>query len=238
MKNIFLTIFTVPVLPIIIGFIGYLSSIPKNKLRLYSLAITIFFFTSLPITSYVISYPLINLSDTFKNNDFSEAQSIIVLTGGVKKNIVGEWVPSHETVRRIEIAKKISQDYSLPIIISGGKTSNKNQSEASISKIYFDLTDIFMEQKSLNTYQSAINLRKYCSEGNGTMLLISGMYHTLRSFLTFKTNKCKIKVYKYNRKFTYDLFIPSLSGLSNFNQVIYELSGLFYYTITNKIKII
>ena len=117
-------------------------------------------------------------------------------------------------------------------------TSNKNESEASISKIYFDLTNIIMEQKSINTYQSAINLRKYCSEGNGAMLLISGKYHSLRSFLTFKTNKCNIKIYKYNRKFTYDLFIPSLSGLSNFNQVIYELSGLFYYTITNKIKII
>ena len=238
MKNIFLTIFTIPVLPLIIAFLGYLSSIPKNKLKLYSLAITILFFTSLPITSYLISYPLTNLSATFQNNDFSEAESIIVLTGGVKKNIVGEWVPSQETARRVEIARKISQDYSLPMIISGGKTSNKNESEASISKIYFDLTNIIMEQKSINTYQSAINLRKYCSEGNGAMLLISGKYHSLRSFLTFKTNKCNIKIYKYNRKFTYDLFIPSLSGLSNFNQVIYELSGLFYYTITNKIKII
>ena len=85
MKDILLAIFTIPILPIIVSILGYLSSVQKIKLRFYSLSLAIFFFTSLPITSYILSYPLTSLSDNFKDNNFSNARSIIVLTGGIKK---------------------------------------------------------------------------------------------------------------------------------------------------------
>ena len=98
--------------------------------------------------------------------------------------------------------------------------------------------EITLEQSSKNTYESVLNLKRYCLEKKEPFLLIAGNYHSLRSYLTFISNGCKIKIYKYGRYFSYSLLIPSIEGFSKFNQVSYEILALIYYLITNKIKII
>ena len=238
MKQFLLTIFSLPMLALIIAFIGYSSSSSKNKLKFYSLSLALFFFTSLPLTSFLLSYPLTNFADKFEGSNYSNISAILVLTGGIKKNVAGEWIPSNETYRRALIAKKISESNYLPIIISGGKTSNKDKSESLITKEYLKFNEITLEQSSINTYESVLNLKKYCLVQKEPFLLIAGNYHSLRSYLTFISNGCKIKTYKYDRYFSYSLLIPSTEGFSKFNQVSYEILALIYYLSTNKIKII
>ena len=238
MKDFILTLFTLPVIALVIACIGYLASAPKNKLKFFSYSLTLFFITSLPITSYVLSIPLKQIPAVFLNDDYSNAKAVVVLTAGVKKNISGSWIPSMETVNRILIAKTISDDYNLPVVISGGKTSNKVKSEALISKEFLSMNNSIIEQNSINTYESALNLEDFCSKKKGPILLISGIYHSLRSYYTFKTNNCQIKLFKYQQKLSYALFVPSLRGFSNFNSLTYEVCALIYYVLTNKIRII
>lgn len=219
------------------AFVGFFSSKKKTKLKFYSIALILFLFTSLPLTSYFLSYPLVKLSKGFSNNNYSDAVAILVLTGGIKKSISGLWMPSNETTERLLIAQSISSEYSLPIMISGGRTSDSKNSEAIISKNYFKLYNSSIEQKSLNTYQSALNLKEFCKEKEGPILMITGPYHSLRSYLTFISHKCNVRTYQYNSDFSYDMFIPSLKGFSNFNSFLYESFALLYYVGTNKIKI-
>ena len=120
MKDFILTLFTLPVIALVIACFGYLASAPKNKLRFFSYSLTLFFFTSLPITSYLLSIPLKQIPAVFLNDDYSNAKAVVVLTAGVKKNISGSWIPRMDTVNRILIAKPISDDYNLPVVISGG----------------------------------------------------------------------------------------------------------------------
>ena len=67
----------------------------------------------------------------------SEASAVFVLTGGIKKNILGDWQPSEATLERVLVGNKVANDISIPLIISGGRTSTETESEAFIVRNHF-----------------------------------------------------------------------------------------------------
>ena len=89
---------------------------------------------------------------------------------------------------------------------------------------------------SLLDYESAKNLESYCKQENGPFLLITGNYHRLRSYLSFKSFGCDVLLTEKNIKFNFSQLYPSSKGIKIFEKVLYEYMGLFYYIITNKIK--
>ena len=95
----------------------------------------------------------------------------------------------------------------MPIIISGGFTSNTTgPSEAALTRKYYKLNLSSLVQSSLNTYESSINLKEYCSKNNGNFLLITGKYHSLRSYLSFKTQGCDVIMYNHKFDIKYPKF--------------------------------
>jgi uncharacterized SAM-binding protein YcdF (DUF218 family) len=98
------------------------------------------------------------------------------------------------------------------------------------------LENSILEQKSKNTYESARNLKSFCKKKVGPFLLITGNYHKLRSYLTFKSHNCNVVLMPKKANFSFLLFYPSSDGIKLFEKVTYEYMGLFYYLITNKIK--
>ena len=151
---------------------------------------------------------------------------------------MGEWVPSNSTLERVLIANKMANDLSVPIVISGGKTIADADSEASVVRRNLKLYNSLIEQDSLNTYESAINLKTICAKQNGLALLITSELHSLRSYLTFKTQGCNVLTYDYQNKHKEKKainmlnFIPSLNALSKVNALIYEYIALIYYLVT------
>ena len=191
---------------------------------------------STPITSLFLSYPLISLVKTMDGNSQKNIKAVIVLSAGIEKDITENWRPSNNSLDRALLGKNYSDKLSVPLIISGGFTSSKLFSESIIIKDYLKFDASIIEQNSKNTYESAKNLESYCKQENGPFLLITGNYHRLRSYLSFKSFGCDVLLVEKNIKFNFSQLYPSSKGIKIFEKVLYEYIGLFYYIITNKIK--
>ena len=235
MKQVILTFFTLPIIFLIIYLFGLLASRPKTKLRLFSTALFISLVCSFPIVGKFIQLPLNLFYNKIKYDNYSEINSIIVLTGGIYKNTLGNWLPSNSTEKRIFLAKKVLNKKNVPLIISGGFSQKDAPSEAALARTYFNLYSSTIEQNSLNTYQSALNLKQYCLKNKEKILLITDKYHALRSFLTFKSQNCDVVLLNNAIDIKAHDFIPNLKGYNRINKAIYEYIGILYYIITFKI---
>ena len=236
MKEIAITFITPITIVTFIFLCGLLSSRPKNKLKLYFYSLLFLIVFSTPISSFILSYPLISLVKTINDNNQNNIKSVIVLTAGIEKNLLENWRPSNNSVNRTLLGKSYSDKLSIPLVISGGLTGSEFLSEAALIKNYLNLENSILEQKSKNTYESARNLESFCKKQLGPFLLITGNYHRLRSYLSFKSHNCNVVLISKKVNFSFLYFYPSSYGIKLFEKVTYEYMGLFYYLITNKIK--
>ena len=239
MKEFILSILTIPGLFILLYFFGLVSQGYKKKLKIFSSCLFIMFVISLPFFGKIFSYPLLGLPKFFISSDLNDVKSAVVLTGGIYKNIINKWQPSKNTEERILYAKKILNTKDIPIIISGGITQKNAPSEAEVAKEFYNLVDAEVETESLNTYQSAQNLKNYCKIFNNNLIIITDIFHSLRSYLSFKSQGCNTILYNYN-SYLIELkdFIPSLYGFSLFNNAVYEYVAIIYYLVTFKINLL
>ena len=239
MKDFILSILTIPGLFILLYFFGLVSQGYKKKLKIFSSCLFIMFVISLPFFGKIFSYPLLGFPKFFISSDLNDVKSAVVLTGGIYKNIINKWQPSKNTEERILYAKKILNKKDIPIIISGGITQNNAPSEAEVAKEFYNLVDAEVETESLNTYQSAQNLKNYCKIFNNNLIIITDIFHSLRSYLSFKSQGCNTILYNYNNYFI-ELkdFIPNLYGFSLFNNAVYEYVAIIYYLVTFKINLL
>ena len=239
MKDFILSILTIPGLFILLYFFGLVSQGYKKKLKIFSSCLFIMFVISLPFFGKIFSYPLLGLPKFFISSDLNDVKSAVVLTGGIYKNIINKWQPSKNTEERILYAKKLLNKKDIPIIISGGITQKNAPSEAEVAKEFYNLVDAEVETESLNTYQSAQNLKNYCKIFNNNLIIITDIFHSLRSYLSFKSQGCNTILYNYN-SYPIELkdFIPSLYGFSLFNNAVYEYVAIIYYLVTFKINLL
>ena len=239
MKDFILSLLTIPGLLILLYFFGLVSQGYKKKLKIFSSCLFIMFFISIPFFSKILSYPLIELPKFFISTDLNNVKSAVVLTGGIYKNIINKWQPSKNTEERILYVKKLLNKKDIPIIISGGITKENAPSEAEVAKEFYNIVYAEVETESLNTYQSAQNLKNYCKKFNNNLIIITDIFHSLRSYLSFKSQGCNTILYNYN---VYNIelkdFKPSLYGFSLFNNAIYEYIAIIYYLVTFKINLL
>tara|TARA_Y100000589_G_scaffold72888_1_gene65898 strand:- start:1086 stop:1811 length:726 start_codon:yes stop_codon:yes gene_type:complete len=239
MKEIILSLLTFPGLLVLLYFLGLASQGYKKKLKIFSLCLFIMFVVSLPFFSKIFSYPLLGLPKFFISSDLNDVKSAVVLTGGIYKNIINKWQPSKNTEERILYAKKLLNKKDIPIIISGGITKKNAPSEAEVTKDFYNLVNTEVETESLNTYQSAQNLKNYCKIFNNNLIIITDVFHSLRSYLSFKSQGCNTILYNYNSyNIEFKDFIPSLYGYSLFNNAVYEYVAIIYYLVTFKINLL
>ena len=238
MKEFLLSLLTVPGLLILIYIFGLASTGYKKKIKYYSFCLLMMFVLSLPIFGKIFSFPLLILPKVIEAHSLNDAKLAVVLTGGIYKNLMGNWQPSKSTEDRILRAKKLLNSSNIPLIISGGITKLNAPSEAELTKNYYNLTYAEVETVSKNTYQSAINLKKYCLNSSESLIIITDPLHSLRSSLSFKSQGCNTLVLDHKFKFYWKDLKPSLYGFSLFNNVMYEYVAIFYYIISFKINIL
>ncbi len=238
MKDFLLSFVTIPGVIIIVYLLGLLTNNTKKKAKIFSIGLLIMLVFSLPIFSKIISYPLIHLPKYFFTDTIRNVKSLVILTGGIYKNTINQWKPSRNTEKRVFLAKKILSEYKLPVLISGGFTKPNGPSEAELTRNYYNLSGSIVDNSSLNTYQSALNLKKYCLSLNGPLMIVTDSYHSLRSYLSFKSQGCDALIYDYDFKITLKDIMPSMYGFSSFNRTIYEYAGILYYITTLKINLL
>ena len=235
-KTIVLTIITFPSIIIFIHLLGILQSNKEKKLKIFSYCLFIFLIFSIPATSLILSIPLKKGGKKLDDVSKSSVSKVVALTGGIKKNILNEYVPSMASTERVLLAKKLSLDINKPLIISGGKTLKEAPSESLVTSKYLNLKNIILEENSLNTFQSSLNIKKYCLTKDSLILLITDQWHSLRSYLTFKSQKCNVITYDYPLNFKPIQFVPTIHGFTDTNRLIYEYAAIVYYIISSKIK--
>ena len=236
-KTIVLTIITFPTIIIFIYLLGILQSCKEKRLKIFSYSLLVFLIFSIPATSLILSIPLKLGGKKLNNKSKSSVTTVVALTGGIKRNILNEFVPSMASTERVLLAKKLSLEINKPLIISGGNTMKEAPSEAFVTSKFLNLEDVILEEDSLNTFQSSLNIKKLCLNNNTLILLITDQWHSLRSYLTFKSQKCNIVTYNYSLNFKPVQFVPTIHGFTDTNRMIYEYLAIIYYIITSKIKL-
>ena len=139
MKEFAITFITPVTIVCLIYLCGLLSSRPKNRIKLYFYSLLLLVIFSIPLSSFIISYPLITLVKTINDDNQSNVKSVIVLSAGIEKDILENWRPSNSSLDRTLLGKNYSDNLSIPLVISGGLTGSKYLSEAAVIRNYLKL---------------------------------------------------------------------------------------------------
>ena len=210
-----------------------------KKFFLY-LAFILLLITSMPIVPTYISKFF--YSDNYKvSNHHKKPAYVLVPTAGVWHDGHGEWHPTYVSIIRTKYGKKLSEQFSIPLILAGGGTTKIN--EASLISKYFDYDFYLVETKSRNTFEMAKNLKEFIKISDGPLLLATNPLHHRRTILSLKKQNFDILIpdsYQKNNLYLKNIepsysVIPSISGVKGFNAIIYEFLGIVWYYFTGKI---
>ena len=163
----------------------------------------------------------------------------MIPTAGIWYDNYERWHPTFESIMRTKYGKELSKDASIPMILAGGGIGGgiEDIKEASLISEYLGYDFYLIEDESKNTFEMAINLKKYIKISDGPLLLATNPLHHRRTILTLKSQNFDVLIpnnYKKNITNSYSI-IPSSSGIMRFNEIIYELLGIVWYYFTGKI---
>jgi len=218
-----------------------LFKIKKNIYFYFKTIFIVFFIISLPIFIEIFSFPLNKGSSKFSSSENFSA--IIVLSGGIYKDINDKWYPSSNSIKRAILGNNLAKKLKIPLIILGGQTISGGPAESFVVSNFIDNNNIILEHRSKNTYQSVVNLEKILLENalnkKDNFIVVTSKIHNLRTALTFRSQNYKIKVYNYSssNRLNFKKFIPNSKSFILFNNSLYEYYGIIKYFLLGYIKI-
>jgi len=183
---------------------------------------------SLPIVPTILEKFLYNdLSKITIEN--KKPAYILVLGAGADDD--GKY-PTLQSFQRAELGIELAKKYSIPLIFSG-------RYSAELLPEFFNLNGIeyIKEARSINTFESAINLKKIIKFTDTPLLLVTSPTHYKRSILSLKKQGLDCKIpnnFDNNITITYSFF-PSVSSIVRFNKIIYEIIAITWYYFSGKI---
>ena len=184
--------------------------------------------TSLPIVStFVVKF---FYSDNYRISNQHKKPAYVLVPGAVATN--EGLFPNTKRFQRAQYGKELSEQFSIPLIFSGGL-------DAFLLPKYFALeqSNFLTETASKSTFEMAKNLKKLINISDGPLLLATDPIHHRRTILTLKKENFDVLIpdnYLKNKKIDYSI-IPSTSGIISFNNIIYETLGIVWYYFTGKI---
>ena len=173
----------------------WLWKFPRRSLLAIAAALLIIFCSSNPLIATTL---VKTLEWQYLPPDPMPAAEVIVVLGGStrKQSPPRPWVEVLEAGDRILYGVKLYQEGFAPLILfSGGRVSWKNNNDGSEAKDMADIAqamgvperNILLENKSLNTYQNAVETAKILQQQQITnILLVTSAIHMPRSIAIFK----------------------------------------------------
>ncbi|MGM0508325.1 MAG: YdcF family protein [Fusobacteriota bacterium] len=236
----------------IIGLILTLILYIKTKKRkvitvLLILNISFLYLFSIEPVKDVFVKSLENNYKPISAEEFKEADSIIMLGGGINSSSPlslskFRGVPSNTALARLtEVVRLYNKKDDLLIFLTGGIVYGDNISEAQVYKNYMmDLgvkkEDIIIEKKSKTTYENLVNIKERLAEyDRDKTVLVTSATHMKRGMYTAK--KLGIDVianptdYHYSGKYDISSLYPSASNMLQIKKVLWEYIGIIYYKL-------
>jgi uncharacterized SAM-binding protein YcdF (DUF218 family) len=174
------------------------------------------------------------------NPDFSGAQAIVVLGGGVHRgngaempDTLGPW-----TLERLDFAVHAYQKLNLRIAVTGGKPEGALTAEAMLMKAVlegdFHVPVTWVETQSRNTFENAFFTRQLLQANNvNTVVLVTNAWHMRRALWSFE--RVGLHAIPYPAPLTYersdraDAYLPNMRALEESYHALHEAIGLAYY---------
>jgi len=174
--------------------------------------------------------------------DFSPAQAIVVLGGGVHlgdgdkvPDTLGPW-----SLERIVLAAQAYRQLKLKVAVSGGRVAGAHTSEASLMKAaletQFSVPVTWVDDQSRTTYENAVLTTKLLKADNVTaIVLVTQAWHMRRALWSFE--RAGLHAIPYTAPLTFDEddrladYLPSISALERSYHALHEAIGLAYYRL-------
>ena len=173
------------------------------------------------------------------------AQVVLVLGGGRQRNnpeYEGDQV-SHSALWRLRYGARLANQYSLPVLVSGGRVydyeaSSEAELGQSLLQQEFGVETVWLEPNSRNTWENAKKSAQLLIEKNisGPVLLVTHAYHMRRAEGAFR--HAGVDVVPMPTGFiSTDLggwwndWIPSAGALMDSRTALHEYLGLLFYRL-------
>ena len=206
------------------------------------------YITATPWFGLMLSHTLSGMVDGRVLEDPSDADAIVVLTGGMWDAGPVGWIPRPEGIHRLAVAYEIQRmiNMRLPVIVSGGHTKGgQNPSEANVTASFFarqrtEVTPTELEEVSTDTYESAMQLAPVLAKrGVKNVLLVTSDVHMLRALATFRArgiDAIPAPALNLPENLGIRMVLPSAYGVMFTADALYEIFGLAGYLLTGKIS--
>lgn len=173
-------------------------------------------------------------------NDFSRIDIVVVLGGGIIKTGENKFLLTTESSARLLMGEKVlKQSKAKYIVLSGSGSDEAAEAETmaeALMKNGVDNSRIIIENKSINTWENAEKVSNIIKDKNMVIGLVTSASHMHRSMKIFRKFFPNIKIipsdFIYShKKISILSFIPKTNNLYNFNKIVHEIIGLFWYNL-------
>lgn len=181
--------------------------------------------------------------------DPSQADLIVLLTGGMTYGGPIGWLPKAESYRRAAVAFELQDRLGtrVPVLISGGKTAGvQYPSEADVVQRFLDrrraeITPVILEEASSNTYESALQVAALAQKrGAKDIFLVTSELHMLRALAVYRGRGMDVVPFPVLTLPRGNLrgrdYLPTWEGMSLTATALYEILGLLDYMLTGKMS--
>ena len=222
-----------------------------KKLTIFSakfLLILFLFFGYTPLSNFLLN----KLEDFIKPSKYPAQQltGVIILGGSFdleleskERNEVLLNSAAERLTKALEIYKKNPR---LLILFSGASNKIKpiGWSESDMAKKFFleqgvRVDNLIFENKSRNTFENISYSKDIIKNNKGTWGLITSASHMPRSYFGFKKQGLILEPiiadYRTGTSSIFWINFDIKKGLENWNIILHEVVGIFYYKITGKI---
>jgi uncharacterized SAM-binding protein YcdF (DUF218 family) len=237
--------FLILILTIIIIFIK-----SEKLIKFFSLLLLIFFLFLgyLPLSNFLLS----KIEDYIQTSKYplQQLKGIVVLGGSFQPGLISKernQVLLNSSAERLTKALEIyNKNQKVLILFSGFSKELKPEGwdESQIAKKFFldqgvKIENLILENQSRNTFENVIFSRDLIKKYPGTWGLITSASHMPRSFFGFKKQGIILEPinvdYKTGTGKMFWIKFDIENGIRNWSIILHEITGLFYYKITNKI---
>ena len=181
-------------------------------------------------------YPPVDI-DTCK-----KADAMVLLGGGRPRSSpeLDGYQPTPLSLERIRYTALLHRECKVPILVTGGGDRPESEVMARVLKSDYDIEVTWIENKSMTTWQNALNSKKMLGKEKATVVLITHAWHMPRSVLSFK--RAGFKVIAAPTAFTWkeipwqklSYWIPRVRNLRVSELSLHEYLGLTWYWLTSR----
>ena len=212
------------------------------------LLILFLFFGYTPLSNFFLN----KLEDFIKPSKYpvQQLKGVIVLGGsfniGLQTKERNEVSLNSSAERLTKVLEIYNKNSKVLILFTGFSAQLKPQgwSESDMAKKFFleqgvRSENLIFENKSRNTFENIIYSKDIIKTHKGTWGLVTSASHIPRSYFSFKKQGLILEPistdYRTGKSSIFWINFDIKKGLENWNIILHEVVGIFYYKITGKI---